>query len=104
MDSIIIDADDLMANPREVLEEYCAFVGLEFNESMLDWSKDDAKTEAKPWEFLPDSWIKDVKETRGFRKIDKIQDTNIEYPKFIYDAITENMVYYEKLRKHKLIV
>ena len=104
LDAIMIDADDLMANPREVLEKYCAFVGLEFNESMLDWSKDDLKTETKPWEFLPNSWIKDVKETRGFRKNDKTQDTNIEYPKFIYDAITENMVYYEKLQKHKLVV
>ena len=104
MDAMVIDAEDLMKKPKQVLEKYCSFVGLHFDECMLDWSKDDTKTEEKPWDFLPNSWIKDVKETRGFRKEDKVQDIEIEYPEFIYDAISENMTYYETLKRHKLVV
>jgi hypothetical protein len=98
----IIDADDLMMNPREVLEKYCAVVGLQFDENMLNWSKDQTKTEEKPWDFLPNSWIKDVKETKGFRKTDMVQDEGVDYPQFIHDAISQNMQYYNTLLEHKL--
>ena len=102
MKVFVIDADDLLRNPREVMERFCNFVGLQFSESMLDWSTDDAKTEDKPWDFLANSWIKDVKETNGFRKMDKVQDTGIEYPQFIYNAISDNMKYYKELKSHKV--
>ena len=104
LDAMVIDADDLINCPKKVLEKYCEFVGLPFYECMLDWSKDDAKPGEKPWEFLPISWIKDVKETNGFRKKDKVQDVDVEYPQFIYKAISENMIYYEKLQKNKLMI
>ena len=102
MKVFVIDADDLIRNPREVMEKFCNFVGLQFSESMLNWSTDDAKTEDKPWDFFPNSWIKDVKETNGFRKMDKVQDTGIEYPQFIYNAISDNMKYYNELKSHKV--
>ena len=102
MKVFVIDADDLLRNPREVMERFCNFVGLQFSESMLDWSTDDAKKEDKPWDFLANSWIKDVKETNGFRKMDKVQDTGIEYPQFIYNAISDNMKYYNELKSHKV--
>ena len=104
MEAMVIDADDLMKAPKQVLESYCSFVGLQYSQCMLDWSKDDTKTEDKPWDFLPNSWIKDVKETTGFRKKDKVQDENVEYPEFIYEAISENMTYYKKLQANKLII
>ena len=98
----VIDADDLLRNPSGVLERFCDFVGLQFSESMLDWSNDNAKKEDKPWDFLANSWIKDIKETNGFRKMDKVQDTGIEYPQFIYDAISDNLKYYNELKSYKV--
>jgi len=104
MNTMVIDADDLMKNPKQVLEKYCSFVGLKYNECLLDWSKDDTKKEDKPWDYFPNTWIKDVKETTGFRKNDKVQDENVEYPQFIYEAIAENMTYYKMLHMNKLII
>ena len=101
-DAFIVDADDLIESPKEVLESYCKFVGLPFEQSMLDWSNEAHKTQDKPWDFLPNSWIKDVKETNGFRKVEKKQDAGVDYPEFIYDAIAENMQYYDILSKHKI--
>ena len=103
-DTIVIDADDLIRNPREVMQKYCAFVGLQFDECMLDWSEDHTKAEEKPWDAWTIAWTKDVKETNGFRKQDKVQDAGIKYPQLIYDAIEENMQYYDALRAHKLQV
>ena len=34
---IIVDADDLQAFPASVMSQYCAAVGIQFNESMLIW-------------------------------------------------------------------
>ncbi|XP_077990668.1 uncharacterized protein LOC144444989 [Glandiceps talaboti] len=34
---IIIESDDLVTSPREVLQKYCSETGLPFHESMLNW-------------------------------------------------------------------
>ena len=34
---IVIDADDLLANPRAIMEHYCKETGLPFDEQMLTW-------------------------------------------------------------------
>ncbi len=36
-DPIIIDADDLQRNPRSILSQYCAAVGIPYSESLLQW-------------------------------------------------------------------
>ena len=100
---LVIDADDLMAKPREILIKYCEFVGLEFNEKMLDWSGDQGKEDA-PWDFIPIAWMKDVKETTGFRTRDKVQDESIKYPSLVQEAIDANMKWYEKLYAQRLIL
>ncbi|XP_072018500.1 uncharacterized protein [Amphiura filiformis] len=38
---IVIDADDLQANPASVMSQYCHHVGVEFKESMLQWEAGD---------------------------------------------------------------
>ncbi len=100
---IVIDADDLMTNPRDVLIKYCEFVGLEFNEKMLDWSDDTGKDDA-PWDFIPISWVRDVKATTGFRQKDKVQDEGVVYPSVVQDTIDANMKWYEQLYSKRLVL
>ncbi|XP_072018625.1 uncharacterized protein [Amphiura filiformis] len=45
---IVIDADDLQANPASVLRQYCHLLGVEFKESMLQWEAGDK---------IVDTWI-----------------------------------------------
>lgn len=35
---IVIDADDLLMNPRDIMEQYCSATGLPFQETMLTWT------------------------------------------------------------------
>ena len=35
---VVVDADDLLMNPRELMEQYCNATGLPFEESMLSWT------------------------------------------------------------------
>ena len=41
---IIIDADDLQANPKSILSQYFHLLGLEFKESILQWEEGDSIT------------------------------------------------------------
>eukprot|EP01084_Bolivina_argentea_P184643 318456_1 len=100
--TIIIDADDLLQCPQQILIKYCAFVGLEYSDCMLDWTDDYKRKEDAPWDFVSPSWISDVKTTTGFRKKDKKHHPNIKYPKYISDAIQEALPFYEKLRMERI--
>lgn len=42
-DLVVIDADDLLDDPESVLRAYCDRVGLDFCESMLNWSDEDGE-------------------------------------------------------------
>lgn len=46
-DICIIDADDLLDNPREMIEAYCQTVGLDFTPEMLHWEDEDNQAKAK---------------------------------------------------------
>ncbi|XP_071483452.1 uncharacterized protein [Diadema antillarum] len=55
---IVIDADDLLNKPAEVLSAYCAAVGLPYSESLLEW---DASTDSlKSWKAPGDNLVLDV--------------------------------------------
>jgi hypothetical protein len=103
--AIIIDADDLLSNPREVMQSYCAFVGLEFEESMLDWSiKKYHEGEANPWEWLPKAWLKDMTEANNLADVEPTPKAGIVYPGVIFTAIQQNMKYYQEMWSQRLQV
>ena len=46
-DPIIIDGDDLLAKPDEILPKYCRAIGIPYNESLLQW--DSSPEATKMW-------------------------------------------------------
>lgn len=46
-DICIIDADDLLDNPKQMVEAYCQTVGLEFKHEMLRWEDEENQTRAR---------------------------------------------------------
>ena len=102
--SIVIDGDDLLSNPAEILPKYCRSVGLPFTESMLKW---DASTEVvnnwrlpakglterfghflkralKSSEFLPSNPMPDREHVTP--DVIRCVDQNIEYYNEMYNA------------------
>ncbi|XP_071483415.1 uncharacterized protein [Diadema antillarum] len=62
-DPIVIDADDFLAKPAEVLNAYCAAVGIPYSESLLKW---DASMESlKTWKAAGDSLVFDLRNFYG---------------------------------------
>ena len=46
-DICVIDADDLLDNPYEMIEAYCQTVGLDYTPNMLHWEDEDNQKRAK---------------------------------------------------------
>lgn len=64
---LLLDADDLLSNPREMMERYCFVTGLPFQEHMLSW-KPGVVHEGWTSFRHSDVWFKDVANSAGFIK------------------------------------
>ncbi|KAK1536820.1 uncharacterized protein CCOS01_02140 [Colletotrichum costaricense] len=42
-DLLVVDADDMLDDPEAVIRAYCAHVGLDFTDNMLNWTDEDTK-------------------------------------------------------------
>lgn len=54
-DPIVIDADDLLTHPKEIIAKYCELVGLPFSESLLQW--DPSLDTFKTWKQCGDDQL-----------------------------------------------
>ena len=57
-DPIVIDGDDLLANPSEMLPKYCRAVGLPYDESLLKW--DASLDMVKKWKASADDLLETI--------------------------------------------
>lgn len=46
-DICVIDADDLLDNPQEMIEAYCDTVGMKYSPDMLHWEDDENQRKAR---------------------------------------------------------
>ena len=57
----VIDADDLLDDPEGIMRQYCASIGLDFSQSMLNWDSEDAhefaKQQFEKWDGFHDDAI-----------------------------------------------
>lgn len=57
----VVDADDLLDDPEGIMRQYCASIGLDFSESMLNWDSEDAhefaKQQFEKWDGFHDDAI-----------------------------------------------
>ena len=90
----IIDSEDLLKNPKEVLFDWCESINIKFDESMLEWKKGSHPNDGIWWQH----WYNNVIETTGFQKYEK-KDISIENK---YDSIyNKSMEYYNYLKDLK---
>ncbi|XP_072171392.1 uncharacterized protein [Diadema setosum] len=62
-DPIVIDADDLLSNPAELLPKYCEAIGLPYDESLLKWDASMALTEK--WNVAGEDLLGSIKDFYG---------------------------------------
>lgn len=65
-DVIIVDADDLLAKPDEMMKSYCETTGLPYDARMTSWEPGPVAD----WAIWGAGWMEEVERTSGFIKRD----------------------------------
>ncbi|XP_077992504.1 uncharacterized protein LOC144446580 [Glandiceps talaboti] len=106
---IIIDSDDLLHSPREVIQKYCNATGLPFHESMLNWTPGNTghwfpKFLENPSHLgyfthaIASSCFQQPQTTHSASSAEE----EIEFPTEISEVLESNQPIYDELYKHKL--
>ena len=84
-DFIVIDSDQLINNPKKILEKWCYFLNIDFDNSMLKWEKKIYSTDG----IWANHWYDSVLKTDRFNKeiIDKDYKINKQYEKIFEKSL-----------------
>ena len=98
---LVIDADDLLENPKEMMKYYCTATGLPFKEDMVNWSPGPIE-----WTLRPrcDVWHGTIINSSGFIQKPKSssQVSLSEYPKEVQDIISYSLPFYEAMYSSRI--
>ena len=91
----IVDSREILLNPRDILTQLCAQLGLEFDEAMLHWNAG-PKPEDGVWAGI---WYANVHRSTGF---EPYAEKSEPFPEHVRPLLDECQPLYEKLRSHAL--
>jgi hypothetical protein len=95
---VVVDADDLVADPLAMTRAYCARVGIDFVESSLAW-----RPESRP-EWRPSHrWHVDVSESCGFRTARHDYGVDVAAHPVFGAYLRHHLPFYEELHAHRLL-
>ncbi|XP_071791628.1 uncharacterized protein [Asterias amurensis] len=105
----VLDADDLIAQPKEMLQKVCKILGLPFSDKLLTWDWTDEKPDNwmvrnSLWEdHKIHGWYSNCLHSTGFRKPTEAAKTDKKAlePEFV-KMVEEALPYYEELRKLRI--
>lgn len=93
----VVDARDILENPRGVLARLCEALGLPFQEGMLHWPAGTRETDG----IWAKHWYDSVNRTTGFQPY---TPKNKPMPEHLSGLYEECLPFYEKLYVHRLKV
>ena len=92
---IVIDSNDILANPQEALSLLCSRLDLPFKKEMLQWTAGPRKADGVWAKY----WYTNVHQSTGF----KIQKTSHKpFPERLTPLLIEANYYYSELRKFNI--
>lgn len=92
----VVDAEDILADPRGVLTKLCSACGIDFDESMLSW-----KPGPKPFDGIwARHWYNAVWASSG---LTQPEPRPVTLPAELQRIADAAMPYYEKMRPYRLI-
>ena len=102
---VVVDADDLLDYPNEILQSYCEAVGLEYEENMTSWEPGPVPE----WDTWA-GWHEDALKSSGFKPRVKKNRSRActafdveDLPPEVAAVVEECMPYYEALAAKKIL-
>ena len=104
---VVIDADDLLESPKQIIKAYCDGVGITFEDHMTSWK---AREVAQAWEnsHWIHAWCKRAINSNGFitssTTADSFGKADVTYPADVMKAIEESQPFYDKMYSARIIL
>ncbi|MQY12866.1 hypothetical protein SRB5_30050 [Streptomyces sp. RB5] len=96
---LVIDGNDLTEKPREVVEAYCAAVGIPFVPDALNWRPESRR------EWEPSSrWHSDASASSGFAAKARPDYVDVARHPVLSGHLAHQLPFYERLHAHRLTV
>jgi hypothetical protein len=95
---LVIDSDDLLARPAQIVEEYCRRVGIPFLAESLHWP---AGT-PRQWERT-ERWHRAASESTGFGAAGAAESAPVRLDPVLAGYCDYHLPYYAALREHRLV-
>jgi len=92
----VVDARDVLDNPRRVLGRLCEALGLAFTDAMLSWAPGPRETDGVWAKY----WYKEVETTTSFRPY-KPKDEPV--PRHMSEMLQTCERHYERLHRHRIV-
>ena len=91
----IVDAKDILMNPKDILSKLCSAVGISFSDDMLSWPAGPREIDGV-WSKY---WYSSVEASTGFQPY---TTPNEELPHELEDIYEECLVYYDTLHRKRI--
>ncbi len=98
---VVINADDLVEHPTDIVQAYCSKIGIPFIPEALNWKSPGNSDEIGWWDNR--SWNDDLRVSERFQNTEKAY-LKIHDSQKLLSLYNLCMPYYEKLNKHCLRV
>ena len=99
---IVVDADDLLSDPKGIMQKYCEATGLPFEENMVAWTP----KSFPDWDNCQECsvWHGDVIKSSGFiqRECPSSPPAMADLPEEVRAVVEESLPYYEDLYRMRL--
>ncbi|GIM97022.1 hypothetical protein [Paractinoplanes toevensis] len=94
---VVVDSDDLIADPAATVRAYCAQLGIPFRAEALAWQPAN-RPEWKPSE----RWHADAGASQGFHRTEKAYDVDVAAHPVLREYLAHHLPFYEKLHAHRV--
>ncbi|MBU2938384.1 sulfotransferase [Lacinutrix sp. C3R15] len=92
---IVLDSKRVLLNPKKVLKELCSFIGIPFEENMLDWQAG-ARPEDGVWAKY---WYANIHKSTGYLPYKPKTET---FPEHLKPLLKQCQPHYNKLLKYAI--
>ena len=92
---VVVDADDVLARPREMMESYCSATGIDFQEHMLTWTPGVVQDWTRSKHFKV--WHEITMNSSGFMKPKEATLALSDYPKVVAKYVYDSLPFYEAM-------
>ena len=107
-DTVVMDTDDLLADPEGILSAFCREVGIPYRRELLSWDSSDSVT--KTWitpKILTNAnnavgFFNAAFRSSGFESPSNTDQMNESIPLDVRQCVDVSMSYYEKMREKRI--